>query len=75
MAPVAVDGDAVRVQLVCAGAALTLPGDAPPGSYSIYATFADQVTMESGRMVVEAGQQYQVRCKSSLLLCNARATP
>ncbi|MCB9671536.1 MAG: serine/threonine protein kinase [Alphaproteobacteria bacterium] len=48
-----------------------LPGDVPPGEYTVIAFFGDSPT-NAGKVVVAAGKTVNVDCKAMLRLCNIR---
>ena len=57
-----------RVRLLGVGAPRA-PGEVPPGTYEVEATFGDRVVPGAGRVTVRAGQQVELSCDADFGVC------
>ncbi len=66
------EGDAVSVQLRSA-TGVYAPGEVPPGTYTIVASFEGRGASDAGQVTVESGETATLVCNSTFAMC--RSTP
>ena len=66
------EGDALRVHLRSATGVYE-PGEVPPGSYTIVASFEGRGVSDAGQVTVESGETATLVCNSIFAMC--RSTP
>jgi serine/threonine protein kinase len=66
---VAVTGDASAVWLVGADGQRRAPGEVPPGSYAVMATFPDKGEISTGSVTVASGQRVELECHGLFWRC------
>jgi len=71
-AEVAVDGPVERVVLVAGETRHPVPGDVPPGTYNIEATFPGRPPAPAGQVTVHEGEAVTLECKAGFFLCQPR---
>ena len=57
-----------RVRLLGVGGPRS-PGEVPPGTYEVEATFGDRVVPGAGRVTVRAGQRVELSCDADFGVC------
>ncbi len=68
---VVITGDAAQVRFQNGSGGLEKPGDIPPGSYVIQATFGSDGPMHVGNLNLKPGQTVRLECLSKTLSCNS----
>lgn len=74
-AMVSVRGDASSVQLQSANGARFSPGEVPPGTYTVLATFADDGPKPAGKLILGDGDRVTLSCNANFAACKAERNP